>query len=92
MNRKYKLSSDVPTDKLCDRLEELSDAVTRGKDGDHEFTMSIPPQLDRDADLVLQEAASRLREFDELKETVRLQSSEIDALLRLVDRLEADVS
>lgn len=54
MSNKYKHGDEVPSDVLCKRLDELSDAVTRGRDAINlEFTMRIPAELDRDADLVL---------------------------------------
>lgn len=46
---------------LADRLDELSDAVTKGEKGRHEFTMQVPAEPNRDADLVLSTAAQRLR-------------------------------
>lgn len=62
MSSKYKTGKEVPTDILCDRLDELSDAITKGKDVvNREFTMRVPAERDRDADLVLAEAAKRLR-------------------------------
>lgn len=60
MSTQYKKSSEVPTSVLCERLKQLSDAVTKGSSGDHEFTMRIPAECDRDADLVMAEAARRL--------------------------------
>lgn len=59
MSNRYKCSKDVPTSLLVKRLNELSDAVTKGRLV-HEFDMRIPAQPERDADLVLQEAAKRL--------------------------------
>lgn len=43
--------------KLCARLRELSDAVTRGRDGMREFDMRVPVEPERDADVVLSRAA-----------------------------------
>jgi hypothetical protein len=63
MSRIYQNPKDVPLEKLCQRLDELSDAVTKGQQADHEFTMRIPAECDRDADIVLAEAARRLREI-----------------------------
>jgi len=58
----YENSEDVPTDILCKRLETLSDAVTKGKEGiNREFYMSIPSRLDHDADLVILEASNRIK-------------------------------
>ena len=62
MSTKYKKCRDVPTDILCHRLEFLSHAVTQGR-VESEFTMRVPVENDRDADIVLAEAARRLREF-----------------------------
>lgn len=64
MSRKYKLGDRVPTKVLIKRLEELSEAITKGKEAtEREFTMRVPAELDRDADLVLSQAAKRLREL-----------------------------
>ena len=61
MSSKYKNSRDVPTAVLVKRLNELSDAIAGGnKSFYNEFTMRIPAECDRDADLVLAEAANRL--------------------------------
>ena len=63
MSTKYKNTRDVPLDVLVARLNELSDAIRGGKDTrDREFTMRIPAECDRDADLVIAEAAKRLAE------------------------------
>lgn len=66
MSRYYKKSSDIPNDVLADRLKELSDAVVARMHRDeskflNEFTFRIPCELDRDADVVLAEAAKRMR-------------------------------
>lgn len=64
MSRKYGLGDRVPNEVLAKRLDELSDAIThRGEDWEREFTMRVPAELDRDADLVMAEAAKRLREI-----------------------------
>jgi len=68
LSNSYKDCTDVPTNKIIDRLNELSDAVTKGRDTiNREFYMSIPARLDHDADLILCEAAKRLEEFEKLK-------------------------
>lgn len=52
----------VPNETLANRLEELSNAVTHGREAvSREFTMRVPADPDRDADLVLSEAARRIR-------------------------------
>ena len=59
--QKYKSCAEVPTKVLIKRLRELSGAVSAPQfKFDREFTMSIPPQYERDADLVLAEVADRL--------------------------------
>jgi len=61
VSRVYKNSSDVPLDTLISRLNELSDAVVGGrKTQAQEFAMRVPAECDRDADIVLAEAAVRL--------------------------------
>ncbi len=64
MSTDYGMNDRVPTEVLARRLEELSRAVTEGKESvSREFTMRIPAEMDRDADLVLHAASARLREF-----------------------------
>lgn len=56
-------ATERPSDiELADRLDQLADAITKGFDAARsEFTMRIPAEPKRDADLVLSEAAMRLR-------------------------------
>lgn len=64
MSTKYNISDDVPSEVLCKRLGELSDAVTKGRKGiEREFYMSVPAQCDLDADLVLSASAKRIEQF-----------------------------
>ena len=68
MSTKYKHNDRVPSEILCKRLDELSNAVTKGKDAiDREFTMRIPAEMDRDADIVLSEASKRITELEDYK-------------------------
>lgn len=61
MSTQYKDPSEVPTSVICTRLKELSDYVTKGRESvAREFTMRIPAEVDRDADIVLHQAAKRL--------------------------------
>lgn len=65
MSNRYRKSSEVPNSVLCQRLEELSEAVTRkGEDRDRELTLRIPAEVDRDVDLVLEEAARRIKHME----------------------------
>ncbi|MEJ1354293.1 MAG: hypothetical protein RPU39_06345 [Candidatus Sedimenticola sp. (ex Thyasira tokunagai)] len=64
MSNKYKHGDRVPTDVLIARLDELAEAVAKGTRAvNREFDMRIPAELDRDADLVISQAAERLREY-----------------------------
>lgn len=55
----------TPSEVLCKRLNELAAAVAAGPvTVAREFTMRIPAQPDRDADIVLSEAAKRIRELE----------------------------
>jgi len=58
MSTKYTDPKLVPTSALIERLKELADAVAKGNRD--ELTMRIPAEVDRDADIVLAEAARRL--------------------------------
>lgn len=69
MSTKYKDVKEVPNSVLAKRLEELSDACVDRMKGNqlkfkHEFTFRIPAEVDRYADIVLQEAARRILEND----------------------------
>ncbi|MCP4259298.1 MAG: hypothetical protein GY774_17575 [Planctomycetes bacterium] len=69
MSTKYKHGDRVPTPILIKRLRELADAATiQGRNSgafEREFTIRIPAELDRDADLVLSEVARRLSEWQD---------------------------
>jgi chlorite dismutase len=60
--------------RLIERLEQLSDAVAKRRM--NEFTMSIPAELERDADIVLSTAASRIAALEaenaKLRENLRI--------------------
>ena len=65
MSNNYKHGDRVPSEVLCVRLDELATAVTRGPTQMmREFDMRVPAELDRDADLVLSQAAARIRELE----------------------------
>jgi len=62
MSTNYKHPREVPSKVLAERLKELSRLVSDGQIKHNEFTMRIPAEVDRDADIVLMEAARRLLE------------------------------
>jgi chlorite dismutase len=76
---KYKKGEDVPTHVIINRLNSLSDDVTKGIT--RNFGMSIPARLDYDADLVLSIAARRLARIDELEAKVKRLVSELEKLM-----------
>ena len=64
MSIKYKFSDEVPSVVLVTRLRELSDAITKGsKMIASAFYMSVPAQVDHNADLVLEGAAKRIEDL-----------------------------
>lgn len=66
MSNKYKHADEIPTEVIVSRLKELAKAVTKGPDEvRREFTMRVPAERDRDADLVLMEAAQQLEKVTE---------------------------
>jgi hypothetical protein len=88
MSTNYKSGNDVPNEVLSSRLYELSKAVTEGKDAvSREFTMRVPAELDRDADLVLYEASRRIKEFD--SERVNHESGK--ALMKEISDINHDL-
>ena len=79
MSTKYRNSRDVPLDAIITRLNELSDAVTGGRESQgREFTMRIPAECDRDADLVIAEAAVRLVALQAENEALRVRVAELE--------------
>lgn len=85
MSNKYKENDRIPTEVLCARLRELVRAITTRDSGEallREFTMSIPVELDRDADCVLSECAKRLTTLEaqiaELEEESRLLTGALE--------------
>ena len=82
MSRKYNSPKEVPIDIILDRVDELADACTSRVAFDGQFTMRIPAEVDRDADLVLGEVVRRCRALMSEVSTLR---SERD---RLVNRLD----
>jgi len=65
MSTKYKRGNEVPSDVLCGRLDQLSNAVCEGRVATRgEFSMRVPAEVDRDADLVLAEAARRIKQLE----------------------------
>jgi len=76
------------THPLSPRLRELSDAVTQGCEAvAREFTMRVPAEPDRDADLVLSRAADALdavhkadQETGELRQSLNFYRSRCDLL------------
>lgn len=67
-------------DDLCWRLRELSIAVTKADWS--EFSMRVPVEQDRDADLVLDRAA---REIERLREENKRLLEENNALVRRLE-------
>lgn len=57
MSTQYKEFSEVPTSILASRLAQIGEQLTKGNFSD--LSMSIPAQLDRDADLVLTNAGKQ---------------------------------
>ena len=61
MSTKYKHPKEVPLQVIVARLRELATAITKGRDSqEREFTMRVPAECDRDADIVINEAANRI--------------------------------
>lgn len=70
MSTIYKRCEDVPTAILAARLKDLAEVCTRGG-LPSEFSMRVPAELDRDADLVMSGAAQRLTAFEVENERLR---------------------
>lgn len=74
MSLTYKQGDRVPSEVLCVRLQELANCIGQGPDAvRREFTMRVPAELDRDADIVICEAARRIMKLEEaLKDSLRV--------------------
>lgn len=69
MSTQYKKMEEVPTAALADRLMELSRFVAANDFSD--FSMRVPAELDRDADVVMSGAALRLLQLEQELEQER---------------------
>ncbi|KAE8546117.1 hypothetical protein [Marinobacter nauticus] len=94
MSTKYRSSKDVPLDVIVSRLKELSDAVTGGsKSVAREFDMRVPAECDRDADLVIDEAASRLAKLQAENEVLKEKFNQVKKFADdLADGITADLN
>lgn len=87
MSRKYSQSKDVPLDIILDRVDELASACTSRVAFDGQFTMRIPAEVDRDADLVLNEVVLRCRKL--MSEVSKLRA-ERDHAVKLLDKARCE--
>lgn len=84
MSMQYKSSCEVPNSAICARLNELSEIVKQRPLPEHEFSMRVPAELDRDADLVLSIAAQRIAALEESERRLREALTTAQAGLQLV--------
>lgn len=82
MSTKYKYGDRVPNTTLAKRLFELSDAIGDKESMIREFTRRIPAELDRDADLVLWQAAERIYQLHDENERLNAALATVDEVLR----------
>lgn len=82
------------SEQLIRRRRELSNAITDGREArDREFTMRIPADPERDADLVLNAAADRIEALEKRLENViedmRSAARKVNAQLyeSIIDRI-----
>jgi hypothetical protein len=86
MSTKYNYGKDVPLSVLCDRLDFLSDCVTKGKDViNRNFSMRVPAEVDYDADLILSEASRRLRELKIFRDSRTTRKNLTQELIDWID-------
>jgi hypothetical protein len=85
MSNIYKTAGDVPNEVLAKRLIELGHLV--GEQNFRDFTMSVPAELDRDADLVLSMAGHRLLTQQKRIAELEAQSQWVSVEDRLPDEL-----
>lgn len=79
MSTQYQSSKDVPTEVLAARLNDLAHVVAQRRDCiGAEFTMRIPAECDRDADLVMAEAARRMQAMSIDLEHARIRIKELE--------------
>ncbi len=88
MSNKYKSSKDIPSVVLADRLDQLSNNITKGDLS--EFVMRIPAELDHCPDLVMSEASIRLRESSSPWISVEDRLPEIDCEWYLISAKTMD--
>jgi hypothetical protein len=88
VSNKYKHGERVPTSVLVNRLNELSNEITKGNLA--QFVMRVPAELDHCPDLVMSAASIRLLEFEkeiaELKAAQELKVGRLENLLAMCCR------
>lgn len=87
MSSQYKNTESVPDEILLTRVAELVDAVTKGQAGLNEFTMRVPAECDRDADLVLTELAIRYRRIRDKESKAEAKLKELHGF---IERLKGE--
>jgi hypothetical protein len=87
MSNKYKHGDIVPTEVLAERLDELSDRITKGDTS--QFVMRIPAELDHCPDLVMSAASQRL---EQLQADLAAAEDLTTRQLSVIDRLTAEVA
>jgi hypothetical protein len=65
MSSKYKDGDVIPTEVLCERVKELIRLIMSGEVRHPDFTMRVPAELDRDADLVLHAIVERIEQLEQ---------------------------
>ena len=89
MSTKYKHPKEVPLQVIVARLRELATAITKGRDSqEREFTMSIPAERDRDADIVINEAANRIGALQ--SQVAELEAANSNDWIKCSERLPVD--
>ena len=92
MSKLHQHGKDVPTSTLANRLRELSAAVANGYTSGPEFYLNSPAEFDRDADLVLAEAARRLVQFSNAGSEAQRLDEAFDSFSVEVAQLVASVN
>lgn len=81
MSKEYDTDDEIPSDVICDRLDELAEIVQHGPDvvAKH-FVMRIPGERDFDPDLVMLAASMRIRQLEEKIKNLEIKVDSLEML------------
>ncbi len=91
MSTYYRSFDQVPNSVIADRLNQLSEASKSVARHSNEFTMRIPAEVDRDADIVLAGTAIRLLALEAENAALKAENEALKVSSDLLQRRVAQL-